>query len=88
MKPPAPLPSAADLCYEDHMKDTVESRLDVMPSAVPTEDDIRNWEALPRDEQLRRMRAALTGPDCATVTPDTMTDILAEARKRAETRRG
>jgi hypothetical protein len=27
---------------------------DVMPSAVSTEDDIAAWQALPREEQLRR----------------------------------
>ena len=51
-----------------------------MPLATPTEEDIRKWDALPRDEQLRRLRAALTHPDCATATPDTMRDILAEAQ--------
>jgi hypothetical protein len=60
----------------------------VMPSATPTEEEIGAWDALPRDEQLRRMRAALTHPDCSTPTTDTMRDILAEARARAESRRG
>jgi hypothetical protein len=70
------------------MKDTIGSLADVMPSATPTEEDIRKWDALPRDEQLRRMRATLTHPDCATATPETMSDILAEAHARAESRRG
>jgi hypothetical protein len=45
------------------------------------------WKALPREEQLRLLRAALTHPDCATVSPATMSEILTEARKRADTRR-
>jgi len=70
------------------MKDTPDRLADVMPSATPSEEDIRQWEALPRDEQLRRLRAALTHSDCSTATPDSMTDVLAAARKRVETRRG
>jgi hypothetical protein len=54
-----------------------------MPSATPTEEQIRIWQALPRDEQLRRLRVALTRPDCATVTTASMDEILAEARARA-----
>jgi len=65
------------------MKNAVGTAVDAMPSATPSEEDIRKWDALPRDEQLRRLRAALTHPDCAAATTDTMSDILAEARKRA-----
>ena len=68
------------------MKNAIDNSVDVMPSATPTKEDIRNWDALPRDEQLRRLRAALTHPDCATATPDTMSDILAEAHARADSR--
>jgi hypothetical protein len=60
---------------------------DVRPSASPTEADIRAWEALPRDEQLRRLRAALAGADCATATTASMSEILAEARAHADARR-
>jgi hypothetical protein len=70
------------------MKNTIGDLAQAMPSATPTEDDIRKWDALPRDEQLRRLRATLTRPDCATATPDTMNDILAEARARADSSRG
>ena len=70
------------------MKDTNDATADVMPSATPTEEDIRKWEALPRDEQLRRLRAALTRPDCATATTQTMSEILAEARARVDSNRG
>ena len=70
------------------MKDADDTIADVMPSATPSEDDIRKWEALPRDEQLRRLRAALTQADCATATTETMSDILAAARARSDTRRG
>jgi hypothetical protein len=58
----------------------------VVPSAAPSEEDIRAWEALPRDEQLRRLRAALTHPDCATAVPATMSEVLDEARARADAR--
>jgi hypothetical protein len=70
------------------MKDSTASRADVMPSATPSEEDIRAWEALPRDEQVRRMRATLTHPDCSTATDDSMGDILAAARARDGSSRG
>jgi hypothetical protein len=57
----------------------------VTPSA-PSEADIGEWAALPRDEQLRRLRSSLSHPDCSTVTDDTMSDILAEARARSDAR--
>ena len=56
---------------------------DVMPSATPTEAEIKAWQALPRDEQLRRMRLALDHPDCKRVTTATMADIREEGRARA-----
>lgn len=65
-----------------------ETFTEVIPSPTPTEEDIRKWNALPRDEQLRRRRAALSHPDCATATTQTMSDILAEARERADSSRG
>ena len=64
------------------MKDNADNLVEVMPSATPSEDDIRRWEALPRDEQLRRLRAVLTHPDCATVASDSMYDVLIAARAR------
>ena len=51
-----------------------------------SEEHARAWEALPRDEQLRRLRAALSHPDCGTIGATTMSDILDEARKRADER--
>lgn len=56
------------------------------PSATPTDEDVRAWEALSRDEQLRRLRAALTHPDCGTATTATVKDVLGEARSRADAR--
>jgi hypothetical protein len=67
------------------MSDKIETLDHVIPSAMPTEEDVRAWEALPREEQLRRLRAALSHPDCAIVSAATMKDVLDEARKRADT---
>jgi len=58
----------------------------VFPSATPSEEDVRAWGALPREEQLRLLRAALTHPDCSTVTAATMNEILTEARRRVDAR--
>jgi hypothetical protein len=81
------LSSVAQSCYVVDMSDTVDKLADVMPSATPSEEDIRKWAALPRDEQLRRLRAALMHQDCATATSDSMDDVLAAARARADSGR-
>jgi len=60
----------------------------VMPSATPTETEIVEWGRLPRDEQLLRLREALATDDCLTPAEATMGDILTEARRRADQRRG
>jgi len=60
---------------------------DLMPSATPSPEQIREWQGLSRDEQLRRLRLALSHPDCQTATTDTMDDVLAVARARADAKR-
>ena len=62
------------------MSDMTGKLTDVMPSATPSDEEVRKWEALPRDEQLRRLRAALTHPDCASAAPGSMNDVLEAAR--------
>lgn len=48
---------------------------DVMPSATPSPEDIRAWQALPRDEQLARMKSALNRAAGGPRSPCTMQDI-------------
>jgi hypothetical protein len=55
---------------------------DIMPSATPTEDEIRRWQALPRDEQLKRMQQALDAAFESGISERTMDDIKAAARER------
>eukprot|EP01037_Dinobryon_pediforme_P017869 gene17869-18098_t len=57
---------------------------DVMPSATPTEAELAAWATLPRDEQLRRLRAVLTHPDATTPSNATMSDILVRAHARSD----
>ena len=58
---------------------------DTQPSATPSEAEIAAWQALPRDEQLRRLRQALADPDCDRPSGATMEDIWAEiAARRGE----
>jgi hypothetical protein len=73
-------------CYIVAMVDQIDTLKRVLPSASPSEEDVRAWEALSREEQLRLLRAALSHPDCAKVSAATMREILAEARKRADAR--
>lgn len=59
---------------------------DVMPSAAPSPDDIRAWQALPRDEQLARMKSALNraadGPRSTCTMQDIKAAALAKIAKR------
>jgi hypothetical protein len=61
------------------MTTTPDLLADVMPSATPTEAELLAWEALPRDEQLRRMQKFFDDPACSKVSTYTMDDILREA---------
>jgi hypothetical protein len=60
---------------------------DVMPSATATEAEIAAWNALSRDQQVHRYREVLAHPACDAITDDSMSDILAAARRRVATRR-
>ena len=55
---------------------------DIMPSAVPSEDKIHRWNALPRDEQLKRMQQALSEGEQSGISERSMDDIMAAARDR------
>lgn len=55
---------------------------DIMPSATPSEDEIRRWNALPRDEQLSRLRQALIEAEQSGISDRSMDDIKAAARAR------
>ncbi|MDH2380625.1 hypothetical protein [Bradyrhizobium sp. CER78] len=68
------------------MSETADKTVRIMPSATPTEAELAAWAALPRDEQLRRYQEALSHPDCATPTDDSMDDVLAAARQQAAAR--
>ena len=70
------------------MAETVENLSRVVPSAAPSDDEIAAWQALPRDEQLRRLRMRLTHPDCAAVSSATMSEILRRAQASAKLRHG
>ncbi len=52
---------------------------DVMPSATPSPEEIRRWQALPRDEQLARMTAALNRAADGPREGRTMEDVKAAA---------
>ena len=58
----------------------------VMPSATPTEANLKAWAGLPCEEQLRRYREMFEHPDCSHFTDDTPDDILAAARQRIAAR--
>jgi hypothetical protein len=66
-----------------------DTKTHASPSALPpTKAELEEWNALSREEQVKRYREALAHPDCNIVTDDTMADILAEAQARLAARRG
>jgi hypothetical protein len=65
-----------------------DSQTRAMPSPLPpTEAELAEWNALSREEQVRRYREALSHPDCDVVTDTTMAEILVEAQARVAARR-
>ncbi|API56775.1 hypothetical protein BMW22_35745 (plasmid) [Rhizobium leguminosarum] len=70
------------------MTTTTDFFPDVMPSATPTEAELAAWEALPRDEQLSRLRASFAAPASSQVGTRSMDDLLKEARAAADLRHG
>jgi hypothetical protein len=77
---------ASLLWYGPGMSHTTDKPTRVMPSATPTEAELAAWAALPRDEQGRRYQEAFAHPDCGTLSGDSMSDILAAARRRVAAR--
>jgi hypothetical protein len=69
------------------MSKTSDKLTRVMPSATPTEAEVAAWNALPRDEQVRRYQELFKHPDCNNFTTDTPDEILAAARQRVAARR-
>jgi hypothetical protein len=67
--------------------DEVDAFDDLMPSATPSSEEVREWQLLSREEQLRRLRLALDHPDSRTVTAESMDDIRAAAIARIEAKR-
>ena len=59
-------------------KDRDESRA----WAAPTEQDIRAWESLPRDEQLRRLQELLSRPESNDISELSFDDVIARAKSR------
>lgn len=60
----------------------------VLPSAAPSHAELSEWQMLPGDEQLRRVRAKLSHPDCAAISTASMVDILGRAQAASKLRRG
>jgi hypothetical protein len=59
----------------------------VMPSALPpTQAELTAWNALSRDEQVKRYREFFAQADCHTFTEETPDEILAAARARIAAR--
>jgi len=69
------------------MSEATNSGTDVMPSATANEAEIGAWNALSRDEQVRRYQEVLAHSACDAITEDGMSDILAATRRRVAARR-
>jgi len=58
----------------------------VIPTATPSEHEQLAWDSLSRDEQLERMRAALTSSEALTPTKTTVAEIWAEVEAEFKAR--
>ena len=69
----------------------MSAKLDTLDSATswasPTDAEIRDWEALPRDEQIERLRAHFGSPECNTMSARSFSEIVAAARLKARSER-
>jgi len=70
------------------MSEPLETLPHIMPSATPSDAELAAWQALPRDEQLRRLQAKLSHPDCSAVSATTMSEILGRAQAAAKLQHG
>ena len=70
------------------MSDTSDTLARIEPTATPGDADISAWQALPRDEQLRRLRLYLAHPDCEIASTASMSDILRRAQAAAKPQHG
>lgn len=55
----------------------------IMPSAAPSADEVRRWNALPRAERVTRLAKAIEAGFDGQSSPLDIDDIIAEARRRA-----
>ena len=67
------------------MKEKLKILDKLVPCATPTTDDIQRWQALPRDEQLKRQHETLTQAINSGVSKRLMNDIKQDALKRVAT---
>jgi len=58
----------------------------VISSATPSDMEIAAWKALPRDEQLRRLREELSRPEACVAGQSDMVDIWAKIRAHRQSR--
>lgn len=56
---------------------------DIRSFACPDQQDIAEWQALSREDQLRTLRRVLEHPDAKAVSPHSLDDILDQARSQA-----
>lgn len=61
-------------------QDTID---DIMPSAAPSEEDIRRWQALPEDEQKKRLQKAIEDGFNSGISNRTVDEIWESAKAKA-----
>ncbi len=60
---------------------------DIMPSAAPTEEEIRRWKALPEEEKEKRFLQAIEEGFNSGVSDKTIDDIITEAQAELKAER-
>lgn len=61
---------------------------DILPSAAPTDDELRRWLALSHDEQTRRTALALRQGFESGISSRSINEIIASAKERISDKHG
>ncbi|MCF6200452.1 MAG: hypothetical protein L3J67_13910 [Hyphomicrobiaceae bacterium] len=67
------------------MEQKLKSQSKVMPSATPSKGELQDWQDLPRDEQLKRIKTSLQQAIDSGVSTRGMETIRRDARARLST---
>lgn len=73
--------TAQEGCYNKPMSETKTTTDNITPLATPTEDEVSRWQALPRDERVKRLRQTLSEAATSGISDKAMDEIETAAKE-------